>query len=139
MGSLLPILLPFLADILKRVIPDPVEREKAQAQIEAQVREADARAMEAQAQAFRDAMQLAVAETQKPGWWSAWRPAFAWLCVVAFACALIVFPVWRAFGVAIEMDQAALSQITTVFLTLYMGGHTAKYVADQWREARRDR
>jgi hypothetical protein len=137
MISILPVLLPLIGDLLKRVIPDPHERARVQADIEAQAREADARVMEAQAAAFKDAMALAVAETEKPGWWSAWRPAFAWLFVVALTLDLVAGPLLKAaVGVAIEVPAGTLTQLGTVFLTLYMGGHTAKYVADQWKEGR---
>jgi hypothetical protein len=138
MGPILPLLLPLVSDILKRLIPDPVERDRARAELEAQMREADARAVEALTAQFQASMQLAVAETQASGFWNAWRPAFAWLFVAALGLDLLAGPVLAAFtATKIDVPDTTLTQLGTVFLTLYMGGHTAKYVADQWREGRK--
>lgn len=82
---------------------------------------------------------LLLAETAKGGWHSAWRPAamymlgFLWLWNVIFLHVLNAI-----FKIALPpMDHMTLLQLTGIYMTLYMGGHTAKEVAKAWKGAPR--
>lgn len=56
------------------------------------------------------------------GWfYSAWRPAGMWLVLIMWPFAVILAPFFR-----ISVPMADLVAFTGLYLTLYMGGHTAK-------------
>lgn len=56
------------------------------------------------------------------GWfYAAWRPAGMWLLLALWGFALLPAP---CLGIAVPMPD--LVSFTSLYLTLYMGGHTAK-------------
>ena len=62
------------------------------------------------------------------GW--AWRPGWMWLLGFLWTWGLVVRPlVNAAFDASIEtLDLSVLTMLTTVYVGLYMGGHTVKEV-----------
>ena len=84
----------------------------------------------------RLANELLRAEMVKGGplWTWAWRPAWMWLLALFWSYGLMLRPLTNAaFGWSIEaLDAGMLMTVTTVYVGLYMGGHTIKDVADKW-------
>jgi len=67
------------------------------------------------------------------GWFfSAWRPAGMWLVLVMWPFAVIMAPIFK-----IVVPMSDLVAFTGLYLTLYMGGHTAKSWFDAHYGARR--
>ncbi|MCO5092681.1 hypothetical protein [Bosea sp. (in: a-proteobacteria)] len=63
-----------------------------------------------------------VAQEGERGWfYSAWRPAGMWLVLIMWPFAVVLAPFFR-----ISVPMADLVAFTGLYLTLYMGGHTAK-------------
>lgn len=66
---------------------------------------------------------------QKEQWWAwGWRPAWMWLLLVLWLYHLVIQPILQAtiirdLALTASSDLLAVSGI---FMTLYMGGHTAK-------------
>lgn len=61
---------------------------------------------------------------QEPGqgwFYSAWRPAGMWLVLVMWPFAVVLAPIFK-----IVVPMSDLVAFTGLYLTLYMGGHTAK-------------
>ncbi|MEO0861123.1 MAG: 3TM-type holin [Pseudomonadota bacterium] len=76
------------------------------------------------------------AETE-PRWKSAWRPAMMYLIGFFWLWSIIIVPVSATFGIALDVpDLGLLMQLTLVYLSLYMGGHTVKAVAERFSNAR---
>lgn len=78
---------------------------------------------------------LLLAETAKGGWQSAWRPAAMYMLGFLWLWTVIILHVLNAvFKIALPaMDLITLLQLTGLYMTLYMGGHTAKEVARAWK------
>ncbi|PVE56315.1 hypothetical protein [Rhizobium rhizogenes] len=87
---------------------------------------------------------LLQAEQAEGFWPSAWRWGWMYLLAFFWICALLIFPIARAFGSTLEtMDIATLMTLTGWFIGLYMGGHTVKELGRQavdavktWRRIR---
>ena len=60
-------------------------------------------------------------EVGKGAFWSAWRPAGMWAILGLWLWALVPAPL-----LGLSLDMGSLAAFTTLYLTLYMGGHTAK-------------
>jgi len=107
--------------------------------VEAAVREVEAEAPEMIAvweQGLAGQFALLQAETAEGFWQSAWR--WGWMYLLAFFWfnAILLFPIMRATGIAIEpIELPVLVTLTGWFITLYMGGHTAKEIGRQAVEA----
>lgn len=82
------------------------------------------------------AADLAKAEMQRESFFSwGWRPAGAWMCIGLTIWQFLVVPIVKS-SIApafppIPWEQ--LAQIFTIYMGLYMGGHTIKAVADARR------
>lgn len=62
------------------------------------------------------------AQEREYGWfYSAWRPAGMWLVLATWGFAILLAPVLK-----ITLPMQDLVAFTGLYLTLYMGGHTAK-------------
>jgi hypothetical protein len=70
LAALLPVLTPILGDLLKRAFPDPLERERQQAAILAQLQAADSAQLEV------NKVEAASASVFVAGW----RPFIGWTC-----------------------------------------------------------
>ena len=80
--------------------------------------------------------ELLQAELQEGFWQSAWRWGWMYLLAFLWVCAFLLFPVLKAFGVALDpIDSATLMTLTGWFISLYMGGHTVKEIGRQAVEA----
>lgn len=63
-----------------------------------------------------------ISQDAEHGWfYTAWRPAGMWLVLAMWPFAVILAPFFR-----ITVPMADLVAFTGLYLTLYMGGHTAK-------------
>lgn len=63
-----------------------------------------------------------ISQDAERGWfYTAWRPAGMWLVLAMWPFAVILAPFFR-----IAVPMADLVAFTGLYLTLYMGGHTAK-------------
>lgn len=75
----------------------------------------------------------------KEPWWAwAWRPLWMWLLGFLWLYVLVAQPVVKALLLPdLEaVDVALLMTVTGVFVTFYMGGHTAKDWISKWRETK---
>lgn len=80
--------------------------------------------------------ELLQAELQEGFWQSAWRWGWMYLLAFLWVCAFLLFPVLKAFGIALDpIDSATLMTLTGWFISLYMGGHTVKEIGRQAVEA----
>lgn len=77
-----------------------------------------------------------IAQDKDGGWFGwAWRPAGMWGLGVLWFWNIIVLHVINAiFKIALpQADLALLLQLSALYLTLYMGGHTVKdFAAKKW-------
>lgn len=79
---------------------------------------------------------LLQAETAEGFWQSAWRWGWMYLLAFFWLNALLLFPLMRAGGVPLDpIELPVLVTLTGWFITLYMGGHTAKEIGKQAVEA----
>jgi hypothetical protein len=60
-------------------------------------------------------------EMEKGWFFSAWRPAGMWLVLIMWPFAIMLAPTFK-----IMVPMGDLTAFTGLYLTLYMGGHTAK-------------
>lgn len=119
------------------VAAEPAIVEEAVAAIEAETPELILAHVESQ----RLSIELQLAEMAKEPWWAwAWRPGWMWLLGLLWLCRLIVLPIADAVAgtaVASAADIGTMMTLTSVFLGLYMGGHTAKDIATKAIDAYR--
>lgn len=107
--------------------------------IEEAVRQVEAEAPEMIAlyeAGLKGQFELLQAELQEGFWQSAWRWGWMYLLAFLWVCAFLLFPVLKAFGIALDpIDSATLMTLTGWFISLYMGGHTVKEIGRQAVEA----
>lgn len=133
---MLEALFPFFGKMLERLIPDPVERAKAEAELQAQAAALQQAQMDYLKTLVEAQSQLAVAETNQGTFWNSWRPAFAWIMVSAILVSLLVSPLLQAaIGVSIPVDRSLLETVAGWWMAIYMGGHTVKYAVEKASEA----
>ena len=74
------------------------------------------------------ANELMRAEMDKgPAWSWAWRPLTMWLICFLWLWSLVLVPLVNAvLGSGVPLHLPELSWLTTAYMALYMGGHTAK-------------
>lgn len=79
---------------------------------------------------------LAVAEQNEPGWVRAWRPLGMYFTMFLWAWQIVILHVANAIAkIALPpADWQALTLWTSLYLSLYMGGHTVKSVAGTFAE-----
>lgn len=129
-------LIPILGPILQRLIPDPAERMKYEADMRAAAERSEAAQLDLIKSQIEAQTSLAIAETSKGTKWDAWRPALAWIMIASILIALVVSPLLEAaIGVSVDVDQALLEKVAGWWMAVYMGGHTIKHVADKAAEA----
>lgn len=82
------------------------------------------------AQGLEGQFALLQAEQKGPWWGWAWRPAMMWLLAVLWLWNIIALHVANAiWKIALPpTDSATLLGLTSVYMALYMGGHTIKDV-----------
>jgi Holin of 3TMs, for gene-transfer release len=80
---------------------------------------------------------LLQAEAKEGFFHAGWRPATMWLIAALWSWALFGGPVANHFvRLPIELpDLGKLAWLTTVYMALYMGGHTVKSVAESYFNA----
>ena len=82
---------------------------------------------------------LALAETEKGGWTSAWRPLWMYLIGFFWAWLIVLVPVINLFlpspGITLVVSITTVLTLTSWFLALYMGGHTIKELGSTIRDA----
>lgn len=78
---------------------------------------------------------LLMAEAAKGGWTSAWRPLAMYMLGFLWLWNIVALHVFNAiFKIALPpTDLNVLLTLTGIYMTLYMGGHTAKEVAKVWK------
>lgn len=107
--------------------------------IEEAVRQVEAEAPEMIAlyeAGLKGQFELLQTELQEGFWQSAWRWGWMYLLAFLWVCAFLLFPVLKAFGIALDpIDSATLMTLTGWFISLYMGGHTVKEIGRQAVEA----
>jgi hypothetical protein len=129
-------LIPIIGDLLARIIPDPAERAKVEAEMRAQAAAAEQAQIELVKEAVKAQGELAIAETNQGTFWNSWRPAFAWIMVSAIFISLILSPLLNAgIGVQIQMDHDLLQEVAGWWMAIYMGGHTVKYAVGHVADA----
>jgi len=90
------------------------------------------------------AAQLAASESERGFFHSGWRPSFSWLVAFAWASQLFIIPFVNvailATGSTYQIappPYEILLALTTVWLTIYSGGHTAIRVVEQLKGPRK--
>lgn len=88
-------------------------------------------------QGLRGQFDLLMAEQSQGGWTANWRPGGMYLIGFLWAWTFVLLPVANAALKAsiVAPDLSVLSWLTGLFMSLYMGGHTIKDIADKAREA----
>lgn len=84
MGALVA-MLPFLADLLKRVIPDPAAQADAQMRLAALAQTGELAQLAADTETSKGQLAVNLAEASQPRRWITWREAFGWTCVLTIA------------------------------------------------------
>lgn len=86
------------------------------------------------AQGLEGQFALLQAEQKGPWWGWAWRPAMMWLLALLWLWNIIALHVANAIWKTAlpTTDSATLLGLTSVYMALYMGGHTLKDVAAKW-------
>lgn len=112
------------------VAPDALPALPAE-QLEAAVRAVEAESPDlviAWARQQELANELMRAEMDKGASWNwAWRPLTMWLIGFLWFWSLVLVPALNAaLGAAVPVYLSDLTWLTTVYMALYMGGHTAK-------------
>jgi hypothetical protein len=82
-AALLPVLTPILGDLLKRAFPDPLERERQQATILAQLQAADTAQLEV------NKVEAASTSVFVAGW----RPFIGWICGIGLGWTFVGAPI----------------------------------------------
>lgn len=116
--ALLGILSP-IVDKVFSFIPNPIEREKAKLEYEAQIRAQEAALMQAFMEADKGQVEVNKVEAASPNMFVAgWRPFVGWVCASGFAWAFVVKPFldWTLAAchssvVTPTLDTAQLSQL----------------------------
>lgn len=87
------------------------------------------------AQEAEGRIRLLEAETREPLWVWGWRPLGMYgLGVLWFWNAIVLHIANAIWKTALPpIDWAVLLQISALYMSLYMGGHTVKAVVDRWR------
>jgi hypothetical protein len=114
------------ADVPVDALPDLGLDQLAKAARDAEPLAADALAQMVESQRL---MNETIAAERTEHWFSwAWRPGWMWLLGVLWTYALVLRPIVNAaFTASIEaVDLSMLAMLTTVYVGLYMGGHTIK-------------
>ncbi|THK38638.1 hypothetical protein EHS39_09020 [Ensifer sp. MPMI2T] len=76
---------------------------------------------------------------EKEPWWAwAWRPLWMWLLGFLWGYVFVAQPILKAALLKDlqTVDVTLLMTVTGIFVTFYMGGHTAKDWFTKWRETR---
>lgn len=85
-------------------------------------------------------LRLLEAEQAEPFWAWAWRPAGMWMLGFFWLYNIAVlhwFNAWLKIALP-PVDFAVLLQISALYMSLYMGGHTVKEAVASWVGGRRD-
>lgn len=104
--------------------------------LEAAVRQVEAETPELIAAWTRQqelANELMLAEMDKEPFWSwAWRPLTMWLIGFFWLWSLVLVPALNAaLSASVPLHLSELVWLTTAYMALYMGGHTAKEIFSQ--------
>jgi len=117
-GALTPFLGPVL-EIVERVIPDPAERARIEAELRRAASDAEARMAEAQAS-------IVTAEAQGSALQRNWRPAFMVVCMALLVWHAVAVPVLAAM-LGVPLDQVvglkAIPDGLWTLLVIGMGGY----------------
>lgn len=83
-------------------------------------------------------MQIAELDKSESTWTWAWRPAWMWLLGFLWVYAFVLQPLIKAALITSLMliDVSVLMTVTGIFVTFYMGGHTAKSVVETWKDGK---
>lgn len=118
-----------ITEILKRVIPDPVERAKIEADLQQAAVDAEARLAESQAQVI-------VAEATGSTWQRSWRPALMYFLMFVVAWHMIALPLLAAVAgiqikefVGLAIVPSEVWTLLTVGMGGYIGGRSLEKVA----------
>lgn len=123
-----------LLEIVKRVIPDPAERAKIEAELQTAVIDSEARIYEAQSK-------VVTAEAQGESWMQRnWRPSLMFFLMFVVAWHILVVPLMAlGFGVSLT-DVVGLSFVPGDVWTLlsvgmggYIVGRSGEKIAKTWR------
>lgn len=127
LGSVLPTVM----DVLKRIIPDPVEQAKIQNELTEKLLDQEKQIQQAIAEAAKAQNEVNLAEAQNPSIFvSGWRPAVGWVCVMGCVYCFFLQPVIGYLSVVLgaaaganipyppNLDSATLMGLLTGILGL---------------------
>ncbi|MEL7098274.1 MAG: hypothetical protein AAGM84_05530 [Pseudomonadota bacterium] len=94
--------------------------------------------IELYAQGLEGQFALLQADMQKPNWYSAWRPLWMYFLALLWAWNIIILHLINAImkWALPPMDMSVLLGLTSIFMALYMGGHTLKDAMRSWKAVR---
>ncbi len=122
--SALPLLIGPISQLLDKLIPDPLAREKARAELQ----QMDLQAFQAALSLDQAQANVNAAEAASPSMFVAgWRPFIGWVCGVAFTYHYVLQPflafVYAAQGHPIVLPEFDMESMTTVLIgMLGLGG-----------------
>jgi hypothetical protein len=116
-------LMPLLGNVLDRLIPNVAEREKIKMELQLKLAEQEGELIKALVQS--DVAQIEVnkieAESENPIK-SLWRPALAWVCVLAFTWLTVIQPVVSFVYPMYTGKPLVVPEIDTSILTTVLFG-----------------
>lgn len=130
MGGILVTLAPIFGKLIDRLIPDKAEADRAKAELEQSLADADARATEA-------AAQVVTAEVNAGGLARSWRPILMYLLMFVIIWYLVPVPLLAVFAgvkvddfVGLDLVPSSVWTLLTVGMGGYIGGRSAEKVAE---------
>ncbi|MEZ5690289.1 MAG: holin family protein [Rickettsiales bacterium] len=114
-------LIPAISELLDKIIPDPLEREKAQSELLKYERAAELEKLKMALSADLNQSEINKIEaTNSNIFISGWRPFIGWVCGIAFAYHFIIQPVLvfiiAGSGGKIELPSFNMEALSTVLM-----------------------
>ena len=119
------------AGVAPEALPGLPEKQVQEAIVAAEPVAADILVQHVESQRLANELMQAELDKGGPLWTWGWRPMWMWLLAALWTYAFMGRPLANAaFGWSIEaLDTGVLMTVTTVYVGLYMGGHTIKDIA----------
>lgn len=118
-------LIPAIANIIEKVIPDPAQKAEAQLKMLELAQKGDLAVLEAEVKMALGQMEINKAEAQTDWFRGGWRPATGWACVFGLAYQFLLMPLlpWTVavFGGSVPPLPPIDNETLLVLLTGMLG------------------